>query len=118
MLCEALWCQSAGSERTDLAAEVSLGLHCRVALRLRRPHRWNQAIKLLRLALGHALHVCWALLDSIDIASQMLWFGKAHHCEHKSDQTATTACSECSENVRIISAIARRINMELCAMSG
>ena len=50
--------------------------------------------------------------------ANVLWYGEAHRCEHKSDQTTTTACSEGSENVRIISAIARRINVELCAMSG
>jgi hypothetical protein len=53
MLCESLWCQSAGSERTDLAAEVSLGLYCGVALRFHRLHQWNQGIKLLRLALAY-----------------------------------------------------------------
>ena len=70
-LCEPLWCQNAGSERTDLAAELSLELHCGAALRFRHLHRWNQGIKLLRLALGHELHVCWALLDSIDTVPPM-----------------------------------------------
>ena len=30
-LCEPLWCQNAGSERADLAAELSLELHCGVS---------------------------------------------------------------------------------------
>ena len=47
-----------------------------------------------------------------------LGFGKAHRFEHKSHQTTTTACDEGSENVRIISAIATRIDMEPRAMSG
>ena len=67
-LCEPLWCQNAGSERTDLAAELSLELHCGVALRFHHLHRWNQGIKLSRVDSGHELHVCWALLDSIDTA--------------------------------------------------
>ena len=66
-LCEPLWCQNAGSERTDLATDISLELHCGVALRFRRPRRWNQGLQLLRLTPGHELHVCWALLDSIDV---------------------------------------------------
>ena len=74
MLCEPLWCQNAGSERTDLAAELSLELHCGVALRFRHLHRWDQGIKLSRVAPGHELHVCWALLDSIDVSPcEPLW---------------------------------------------
>ena len=73
MLCEPLRCQNAGSERTDLATDISLELHCGVALRLRHLHRWIQGIKLSRLDSGHELHVCWALLDSIDTALRCVY---------------------------------------------
>ena len=50
--------------------------------------------------------------------ANVLWYGEAHRCEHKSDQTTTTACGEGSAIARIISAIARRIYMVLRATSG
>ena len=63
-----LWRRRTWSERIDFATEVSLELQCRVTLWFRQLHRWNQEIKLSRLALGKQLHVCRALLDSIDMA--------------------------------------------------
>ena len=57
-------------------------------------------------------------VNAVDICINLLGYGTAHRCEHKSDQTATITCGEGSENARIISAIARRICMELRTISG
>jgi len=79
----------------------------------------------LIIRIGALLHVIVSVLNlfvhdhhfGATTIANVLGFGIAHRREHKSDQITTSTCAERFENVLVGSAVARRIYMELRAIS-